>query len=159
MKKLLKSIVKTAAFAAAILPYRVEKDGEELSVKSILYNVERHIDRSDAENEKEEYTVTLLPMLQDQIELVRDLFSDCKEKWNDPDDEKVRMVREKLALAKEKLEKVKPHVTKEGIYFGDEAPVDEADFPEEEFTAGFEAEEPAEAPAEEPASDCPAEEE
>ena len=141
MKKLLKSIVKTAAFAAAFLPYRVEKDGDDCKVKALLYNVERHIDRSDAENEKEEYTVTLLPSVKEQIELARELIDDCREKWNDPDDEKVKLVREKLNLAKETLEKVKPRFTKEGISFGEDEMTDDADFSEEEFTAGFVSEE------------------
>ncbi len=142
MKKLLKSIVKTAAFAAAFLPYRVEKDGDDCKVTALLYSLERHTDRSDEENVKDEYTLSVLPSVQEQFDLACKLVSDCRAKWNDPEDEQVKLIKDKLNLAKEKIGKIKNGFSGEDLSFDDEEFFDEGDFSEEEFTAGFAEEKP-----------------
>lgn len=136
MKNVLKSLVKTAVLAAAVLPYSVEKDENGCKVDAFLYSVSCDL----SEEGKKKYTISLLPTVNDQVELVKKAFSDCKEKWNDPEDEQANLIREKISLVKEKLDEFRSRFGSDETAFDEEETVDESDFSEDEFSAGFEEE-------------------
>lgn len=146
MKKVLKKVFKTAVIAASVLPYQYEK-GEDggVTIKSLLYEVE-----SRKVGSNNSYTISLLPTLGKQIELVRGIVAGCEEKLNDPENEKMVRLKNKLNVAKERIEELKKKMSsKEAENIFDEAEtMDEETFAEEESfdeelieTDGEEAEE------------------
>lgn len=136
MKNLLSTVAKTAFLAALTLPYKVEEDESGKKIKALLYEVEIAKKQEENGDTREDVTVTMLPSVKEQVQLAKQFFGDCKDKWDNSENEKIASIKEKLENTKAKLDELKNKVAgMKKNAFDESETFDESDFSEEEFTA------------------------